>query len=338
MRWKFFFLIAVLAACESPTEKRDRFFLRGNQALEAGNYEKAIQLYDQSLKSDLNFTLALNNRGVAKSELGQKYEAIIDFNQAIVRKSDYLDALFNRAYAYESIGQFQNALDDVYDIKAIVPDSAFVFFYEGLVLTKMRKYDEAYQSFQRSDSLESHNPETLVNLATVHYFKAEFEAAEELLAEVLTLEPTNANAFNLYSLIALKKGDFQRSLAEINRALDVIPSEPYFLNNRGYVYLEMDSLDLALSDINRSIVLNPNNGWAYRNKAIYAFKNQEYSRSLDLLIRAEKTNDFIDELFYFKGLTLEKMGRSNEACENWRRGAENEEIRSIEMLNQNCRS
>ena len=134
----------------------------------------------------------------------------------------------------------------------------------------------------------------------------------------------------------IEKGNFREALVEVNRALDEEPSEPYFLNNRGYIYLQMDSLDLALSDINRSIVLNPQNGWAYRNKGIYSYKNQEYDRALDLFIRAERTNDFIDEIFYFKGLTLEKMGREEEACQSWKKGMENSELRSKRIFRQKC--
>ena len=332
----FLFSIMIFTSCESATERRDRFFNRANQALERGNYQNAIQLYNQSLKADPEYVFALNNRGVAKSEQDHKYEAIIDFNQAIARKPDYLDALFNRAYAYEAIGQYKNALDDVREIKSMVKDSAFVFFYEGLVLTKMMKYDQAYHSFLVSDSLASDNPETLVNLATIHFFKREFNKAESMLEEVLLLESNNANAFNLFSLIELERGNYFGALAEINRALDEIPSEPYFLNNRGYIYLAMDSLEYAISDINRSIVLNPKNGWAYRNKGIYLLKKTEFERALALFSRAEKTTDFIDELYYFKGLALKELGREDEACDCWGKGVEKNEIRSMEMRNQNC--
>lgn len=336
MRCSYLLFIILLASCESTADRRDRFFNKANLALEKGSYESAVQLYNQSLKADPDYALALNNRGVARSELGHKHEAILDYNQAIIRKPGYLGALFNRAYAYEAIGQYKNALDDVTEIKNQVPDSAFVFFYEGLVLTKMRAYDRAYEAFIISDSLDSFNPETMVNMATIHYFKKEFDEAKDLSGKVLSLEPTNADAYNLLSLIELENYNYREALVEINRALDEEPSEPYFLNNRGYVYLQMDSLDLALSDINRSIVLNPKNGWAYRNKGIYFFKKQEYARALDLFLRAEQTTDFIDELFYFKGLTLEKMDNVGEACQAWKKGIENSEPRSKRAFSQKC--
>lgn len=329
-------MLLLLAACQSTIDRRNQFFLKGNQALERENFTQAIQLYDQSLKEDPDYALALNNRGVAKSELGQYHNAIIDFNQALARNPDYLEALFNRAYAYEDIGQFQNALDDVQEIKNQVEDSAFVFFYEGLILTKTKAYDRAYAAFQKADLLAPDNPEILINLATLYYYQKKMMAASEILQEVFTLAPNNANAFNLSSMIALEQGAFDLALAEINRALDEEASEPYFLNNRGYIYLEMDSLDLAIADINRSIVLNPTNGWAYRNKGIYLMKRGEYERALRLFGRAAQTGSYIDELFYYEGLAFKKQSKLSQACESWSRGVDKGETRSGQMRAQYC--
>ena len=269
-------------------------------------------------------------------ELGHPYEAIIDYNQAVVIETDYLDALFNRAYAYEDIGQFQNALDDVNDLKNLRPDSAFVYFYEGLVLTKLKKYDQAYTSLKRADRLDPLNPETLVNIATIHYFKNEMAEAGVKVQEALNLQPDNANAYNLLSLIALYRKDFVNALVEINRALDEVPGEPFFLNNRGYVYLQMDSLELAIEDINRSIVLNPSNGWAYRNKGIYQLKSGNIVQAINLFERAIQTGDFIDEIYYYLGTAHKSNQDLRSACTSWQKGSQSNEISSKRMLAQNC--
>lgn len=331
----FVVLTIVLLGCESTEERSDRFFNLGNKALNDGAYDQAIEFYNQSLKAQPNYPEALNNRGVAKIESDHPYEAIIDYNQAIQQSPEYLDALFNRAYAYEEIGQFDKALKDVDAIHKLVKDSAFVFFYQGLVQTKMRRYQDALECFLVADSLNPAYPETLINIATIYYFKEEYNRAIELVNQAQDLS-TDANAFNLLSLIELKRGNHQAALSEINRSLDVTPNEPYFLNNRGYIYLEMDSLELAIQDINRSIVLNPKNGWAYRNKAIYLSKLERYNEAIDLFNRAIKSGEFIDELYYHLGNTYKKLNRDDDACKAWSEGADLNEASSKRMLNQNC--
>ncbi len=332
----FALILTFLFSCESDQDRRDRFFQMGNLALEDGDYIKAVDLFNESLKIDPNFAFALNNRGVAKMEVNHPYEAILDYNQAIQRQPDYLDALFNRAYAYESIGNFDNSLEDIETIKELKPDSAFVYFYKGLVQTKVRSYDLALKSFIIADSLNPLNPETIVNIATIHYLKGDLVKASEVVAEGLELNSSDANAANLLSQIHLKNGNYLASLVEINRALDVVPDEPYFLNNRGFIYLQMDSLNLALEDIDRSILLNPKNGWAYRNKGIYFLLKDDHAQAIRLLTRAIEEPEFIDEVYSYLGLAYQKSGDLKRACESWVEGDARKELTSTNLLNQNC--
>ena len=329
-------LILPLLGCESDQQRRDKFFQLGNLALEDRDYQKAIQLYDQSLKVDANYALALNNRGVAKMELNHPYEAILDYNQALLKDQNYLDALFNRAYANESVGNFEKALGDAKQIERMKPDSAFVHFYKGLVLTKMRVYPEALESFNLADSLNPFNIETLINIATIHYFNKELDQANDVLVEALEIDNDDSNAANLLSLIHLEQENYRASLVEINRALDQVPNEPYFLNNRGFIYLKMDSLDLALKDINQSILLNPRNGWAYRNKGIYLIKIGSYEEAIRLLNRSLEEPDFIDEVYFYLGNAYSLSGDNQSACEAWKQGSLLNEKRSKKKLNQNC--
>ncbi|MEP5611975.1 MAG: tetratricopeptide repeat protein [Cyclobacteriaceae bacterium] len=325
-----------LSSCESEEERRDRFFQLGTLALEDRDFTKAVDLFNESLKIDPNFSLALNNRGVAKMEVNHPYEAILDYNQAIQKQSDFVDALFNRAYAYESIGNFEDALDDVDEIMLLNPDSAFVYFYKGLVQTKTRAYDAALESFMIADSLNPLNPETIINIATIHYLKGDLSKASEVTTKSLELDSDDPNASNLLSLIHLEGENYLASLVEINRALDIVPREPYFLNNRGFIYLMMDSLDLALQDIDASILLNPKNGWAYRNKGIYFLKRGDYDQAIRLMNRATQEPDFIDEVYNYLGLAYQRAGYLSKACESWKEGMVKNEASSRQLFTQNC--
>lgn len=337
MKYTFCFIVLlVIIGCETAEKRRDRFFELGNLALEDRDYEKAINLYNESLKSDSRFALALNNRGVARMESDHPYEAILDYNQAVLLNPEYLDALFNRAYANESIGNFDKSLRDVDLIMNLKEDSAFVHFYKGLVLTKMKDYERSLKSFLVADSLNPLNPETLINIATVHYFTDNLQLAKDVLSQAFELRPKEPNAINLSSLIALAEEDYLKALVEVNRALDEVVEEPYFLNNRGYVYLQMDSLELAINDINRSILLNPKNGWAYRNKGIYLLKIGEVKQAIRLFERALEEPDFIDEIYSYLGDAYFQDSNLDSACEVWSKGAELNESRSALMLSQNC--
>ena len=49
-----------------------------------------------------------NAKGMSYAKLGQYQLAIEDYNEAILQKPDYADALYNRVVAYDKLNQHQN--------------------------------------------------------------------------------------------------------------------------------------------------------------------------------------------------------------------------------------
>lgn len=67
---------------------------RGDAYHQKGNYDRAIQDYDQAIRLNPGFALALNNRGLAYEDKGNYDRAIQDYDQAI-RLNPSLVAAFN---------------------------------------------------------------------------------------------------------------------------------------------------------------------------------------------------------------------------------------------------
>jgi len=327
-------LAVVIAACSTNENKRDEFFIKGNEALGAGAFEDAIEHYNNALQADSAYVPALNNRGVAYAESGNPHQAVLDYSEALRMKPDYTESRLNRAYAYEQIGQFENARQDVADLQKKSPDSAYLFFYEGLILTKLRRYKQALAAFERNLELGGDKVDAWVNMATVHFFLNQLDRAEYYLDKVFNEKTKEPNALNTQSQVLLAKGDLEGAMYAIDQALEVVPQEPYFLNNRGLIFLEMDSLERGLQDINKSILLNPDNGWAYRNKGIYFLKKGNNQRAVELLQRAEKSEEFINELYYYLGKAYQPLDRAK-ACEAFKKGAERGEER-CRVLAEGC--
>ena len=78
---------------------------RGNAYTGKGEYDRAIQDYDQSIKLNPNYARAFNNRGVAYQKKGEYDRAIKDFDESIRLKPDYDNAFANRAEAYLNKGE-----------------------------------------------------------------------------------------------------------------------------------------------------------------------------------------------------------------------------------------
>ena len=85
---------------------------RGNAYTSKGQYDLAIQDYDESIKLNPNYAKPFNNRGVAYQKKGEYDRAIEDFDAAINIDPNYANAFANRAEIYQKKGDYPRALKD----------------------------------------------------------------------------------------------------------------------------------------------------------------------------------------------------------------------------------
>ncbi|MFT7380650.1 MAG: tetratricopeptide (TPR) repeat protein [Roseivirga sp.] len=318
-RTQVFLLITFLLssfACDSDMDKAGRFFLKGNEELKDQNYKEAIRLYTESIDKNPLFKEAYNNRGVAYFKTLRYAEAINDYTYAILQVDpDYADAYKNRFEASLASGNFNRALDDSDFLRKAFPDSAYTYFFKGLALTELKRFDEAISEFQKSYELDAENVEAVVNQANAYYMSDRHDEAKELLQKAIGMDASEPNIYNTLSLIATQEGQFEKALDYANQAVELDRLNPYFNNNRGFIYLNLGELEKAEADINLGIKADPRNPWAYRNKAIFYFKSESYDAALRNIEQAALYDESIPLLDYYWGAILLKLDRNAEACE-----------------------
>lgn len=310
------FLIFITSSCDSEMDKAGRFFLMANEELMTQNYKEAIRLYTEAIAKNPQFKEAYNNRGVAYYKTLRYAEAVNDYTYAILQVDpDYTDAYKNRFEASLASGNFGRALDDAVYLRKSFPDSSYTYFYEGLALTELKRFDEAIDQFRKSYELDKNNVEAVVNQANAYYMSDRFDQAKSLLQTAIGMDATEPNIYNTLSLIATQENEFEKALQFANEAVALDRLNPYFNNNRGFIYLNLGDLEKAEADINLGIKADPRNPWAYRNKAIFYFKTENYEAALRNIEQAALYDDSIPLLNYYWGAILLKLDRKVEACE-----------------------
>ena len=79
---------ALIASGEAPPETLViAHNNRGNAYTTKGEYDRAVQDYDESIKLNPNYARAFNNRGVAYQKKGEYDRAIKDFDECIKLRS-----------------------------------------------------------------------------------------------------------------------------------------------------------------------------------------------------------------------------------------------------------
>jgi tetratricopeptide (TPR) repeat protein len=146
MKFKFILFtlfINVFLACQNENS------LIGDEYYESGNYEKAIEAYNEYLRLKPRHVKTIYNRGRCYQELGQYDKALDDFNTVIK-----LDA--NNENALLSIGQEMYRRGDY----------ASVSFYSEKVIERDPGNAMAYYLMGRANHKEGHIRDAINNYTT----------------------------------------------------------------------------------------------------------------------------------------------------------------------------
>lgn len=212
----------IKAHAENPKVLVIAYNNRGNAYTDKGQYDLAIQDYDESIKLNPNYAKAFNNRGVAYQKKGEYDRAIEDFDTAIKIDPDYATAFANRAETYRKKGDYSSALKDFDEALRQQPTLAIVW-----------------------------NERCWTRTIT-----GELQAALADCNEAIRVKP-NAATFDSRGFTYLKLGQWQLAIADFDSALRLDSKLPSALYGRGFAKLKRGDLAGGNADIAAAKTVKP---------------------------------------------------------------------------------
>lgn len=144
---------AILMYDLAITLKPDYTVAYNNRGLAKNNlelYDAAIADYNSAINLKHDFAEAYNNRGLALSNLEQYDSAIVDYDRAIDLKQDYAIAYNNRGLAKNSRGQLVDAIADYNAAINLKPDFAEAYYNRGIATRTRQDLQTGLQLAQQS--------------------------------------------------------------------------------------------------------------------------------------------------------------------------------------------
>ena len=156
-------------------------------------------------------------------------------------------------------------------------ESAEVYYNIGYIKTAQEQYPEAIDAFSKATQLDRlfakayeamgraykalgqpEKAEEFLNKAAEIYLSSEKEEdAEEVLNEILEVNPDTVNVYNSLGVLYRRKGEYQTALGHYKKALKIHPDEPNIYYNIGRIYVDMKNLGNAKSSFEKALVLDP---------------------------------------------------------------------------------
>jgi len=100
----------------------------GNDLLELGSYDRAIERFTEAIEMDPESKRAFTGRGLAYLSNEEYENALADFETTIDLEPDNPQAYFNRALAHNSLLNYTDAFDDFTTVTELDPTNAEAFY------------------------------------------------------------------------------------------------------------------------------------------------------------------------------------------------------------------
>jgi len=198
---------AVIKAARDRSEKlAEAFNNRGIGYRFKGDYDRAIQDYNQAIKLNPKFAGAYNNRGVALERKNEYDRAISDYDQAIKLKPS-AEAHFNRGNAQLGRSHYDRAIDDYNQAIKLKPDFAAAFDNRCWARAVVGILKPALADCNEALRLRPNNAATLESRGFIFLKMSHFDAAVSAFDAVLRSNPKLAFALYGRGLARLKNED-----------------------------------------------------------------------------------------------------------------------------------
>jgi len=253
----------------SATESMD-YLQKGKDYFNRGDYQQAIEQYDEAIRLDPQYADAYFNRGRAYSYLGQHEQSKEDLDEAIRLNPQHAMAYNNRGIAYGQLGQYERAIEDFDEAIRLDSQDAKAYNYRGVAYGQLGQYERAIQDLDEAIRLNPQEAGSYDIRGTLYQSLGEDELAERdfqkgigLATPTPTLVPTaTATAtptpikttvgqlsrdYESNSVVAnLKYGNRNVEIRGTVDSVDIVALDLY----ETYNYVEKYVLELTDSDYN----------------------------------------------------------------------------------------
>jgi tetratricopeptide (TPR) repeat protein len=203
------------------------FYKRANAYYEKGEYDRAIEDYDQAIRLNPKHADAFSNRGVAYSRKGDYDRAIENYNEAIRLNPKHAGALYGRGNAYRRKGDYDRAIENYDEAIQLSPKHANAFSNRGVAYARKRDYDRAIENYDEAIRLNPKHVNAFYNRGNAYRHKGDYDRAIENYDEAIRLNPKHGDAYSNRGLVRFYEGQFAAAVPDFSQAVKFAPTNLY---------------------------------------------------------------------------------------------------------------
>jgi len=144
-----------------------------------------------------------------------------------------------------------------------------------------------------------------------------FEAAQKLLDQAITLTPKDSGLYYYLAVTNVGMGDYETAIEDYTIAIDANPHWALPLAGRGSAYLATGQTESALADYDKAIYLEPGSADLYTNRGQIYQQRGELDKALDDLTKAVQFSPDSVGARFNRGVLFYTLAQTDKAIEDF---------------------
>ncbi len=274
-------------------------FQKGISFYKQGQYDRAIQEFEQIVKADPSYEDGHRILGDCYLKTKRYDRAITAFEKALQLKSDWFPSYYKLALAYYNSGQYRVTISTLLkgERYARSPSEQYrVYKMRGPAYYNLKEFDKAISDLRKAISLRRGDQTDVLQLGISYYQVGNYVEAEKYLQQTLILNPSSSKAQRYLSQVnyrqgvsAITSGDYKAAVAILNNYVDTNQQDGEAWFNLALAHLFLDDLKAseqafltAAKSMPTRAAIHDRLGFIYEKKRDYHKALQAYRKAYEL--------------------------------------------------------
>jgi tetratricopeptide (TPR) repeat protein len=247
-----------LQIVEGNPKNYKAWYYLGTVYEELGNLPAALDAFRHVAAESELFPQSQIHLGYLYDRSGDRVASKKVIQDALQIKNKDLGLYRFLASLYEKEKNYKEAIVVLNQALAISPGDEDTQFYLGIIYDKAGQYEESIKAMQAVLKI---NPKNADALNYIGYTYADrdinLDEAEKIIKEALTLKPNDGYIMDSLGWVYYKKGQYEKAMAELLKAVKYAPQDPVIAEHLGDAYLKNNLPEKAIEMYDKSLKLDP---------------------------------------------------------------------------------
>jgi tetratricopeptide (TPR) repeat protein len=315
------FLRYMQQAVNLEPNSTDIYFYIGEAYRLKGDFQSALEAYEETLELDPNFAPAYLGRVRINLIINPKANVKPDLDEAIKADSTYGEAYLERGEYFLRNGEFDSALDDLLVAERLLPGSPLVYLGESQVYLALGNATDALAAAQKAHDLDITLLPAYLALGQAYIQDSRPGEGVTYLNTYTVYDDKNADAWAaLGEALFQSGGNTQQALQAFDKANAIDKNLPEVYYYRGLIHLSLGDSKAAIVDLELARRAQPADytiNLAFGRALLLDDRPGDAIPQFNVCEKLAETDEQLAEVSYWRAQAYEANGNGSSAALDW---------------------